>query len=80
MRILAIMSGLSEHEITDHVRRGGGEVLRGDGRQVGRQVPRSRRRVLLLLVQEGDLLQRLALLPLLKVRDEFSQNVFGMYF
>ena len=65
---------------TDHVRRGGGEVLGGDGRQVGRQVPRRRRRVLLLLVQEGDLLQRLALLPLLKVGDEFSQNGFGIYF
>ena len=65
---------------TDHVRRGGGEVLRGDGRQVGRQVPRRRRRVLLLLVQEGDLLECLALLPLLKFRDEFSRNVFGIDF
>ena len=55
------------------VRRCCRQVLCGDGRQVGRQVPRRRRRILLLLVQEGDLLEGLSLLPLLKHRDTAAE-------
>ena len=65
-----MLNNVTYFQITDQVRGGGRQVLRGDGRQVWRQVSRRRRRRLLLLVQEVDLLERVSFLPLLKIPGE----------